>query len=153
MLKHKKLIIALSIIPQIILLKVLANFPNFVESVYSHGIYIWISKAMRYAFCWAPFSVGDVLYTVLGIYILRWFYLNRKRIIKDTKHWLVDVLAAVSVGYFAFHILWAFNYYRLPLHKSLGIDHDYTTTELVDLTQQLIDKTNTLQLQLAKNDS
>jgi hypothetical protein len=153
MLKHKKLIIALSIIPQIILLKVLANFPNFVESVYSHGVYIWISKAMRYAFGWAPFSVGDVLYTVLGIYILRWFYLNRKRIIKDTKHWLMDVLAAVSVGYFAFHILWAFNYYRLPLHKSLGIAHDYTTTELVDLTQQLIDKTNTLQLQLAKNDT
>lgn len=153
MLKHKKLILALSIIPQIILLKVLAYFPNVIESVYSQGVYIWISKMMRYAFGWVPFSVGDVLYTLLGIYILRWLYINRKRTIKDTKNWFLDVLSAISVGYFAFHILWAFNYYRLPLHKSLGMEHEYTTTELIDLTKQLIHKTNTLQLQLAKVDT
>jgi hypothetical protein len=153
MFKHKKFLIALSIIPQIILLKILAHYPTFVEHVYSHGIYIWISKAMRYAFGWLPFSVGDVLYTFLGIYILSWLYLNKKRIIKDTKHWFLDVLSALSVGYFAFHILWALNYYRLPLHKSLGIEHEYTTTELVDLTKQLISKTNLLQLQLAKIDT
>lgn len=153
MLKHKKLLIAFSIIPQIILLKILAHYPNFVESVYSQGIYIYISKAMRFTFGWLPFSVGDILYTLLGIYILRWLYLNRMRIIKDTKRWFLDILSTISVGYFAFHILWAFNYYRLPLHKSLGIKHEYTTTELVDLTKQLINKTNTLQLQLAKIDS
>lgn len=153
MLKHKKLLIAFSIIPQVLLLKILAHYPDFVESVYSHGIYIWISKAMRYAFGWVPFSVGDVLYTLLSIYILRWLYLNRQRIIKDTKHWFLDILTAISVGYFAFHLLWAFNYYRLPLYKSLEIEHDYTTEELVDLTQQLINKTNTLQLQLATTDS
>ncbi|MFT4804964.1 MAG: hypothetical protein ACI9YE_002179, partial [Psychroserpens sp.] len=128
-------------------------YPNFVESVYSHGIYVWISKAMRYAFGWLPFSVGDVLYTLLGLYILRWLYLNRKRIIKDTKRWMLDVLSVISIGYFAFHILWAFNYYRLPLHKSLGIDQEYSTVELVNLTKQLINKTNTLQLELAKTDS
>ena len=153
MLKHKRLIIALSIIPQIILLKLLVNFPNLVESIYSQGIYIWISKAMRYAFGWLPFSVGDILYTLLGLYILRWLFINRKRIVKDTKLWFIDVLSAISVGYFAFHLLWAFNYYRLPLHKSLGINHDYTTEELVDLTKQLISKTNNLQLQLADHDS
>ncbi|WP_298761320.1 DUF3810 domain-containing protein [uncultured Psychroserpens sp.] len=153
MLKHKKLIIALSIIPQIIFLNVLANFPNFVESVYSHGIYIWISKAMRYAFGWLPFSVGDVLYTLLVLYIIRWLYINRKRILKDTKQWILDVLSAISVGYFAFHLLWAFNYYRLPLHKSLNIEHEYTTEELLSLTKQLITKTNSLQLRLAEHDS
>jgi hypothetical protein len=119
MLKHKKRLIALSIIPQIIFLKILEHYPNFVESAYSQGIYIWISKAMRYAFGWLPFSVGDILYTVLGLYILRWFYVNRKRIIKDTKHWVLDILSALSVGYFAFHILWAFNYYRLH-HGRIG---------------------------------
>lgn len=153
MLKHKKLIIALSIIPQIILLKVLAYFPGFVESIYSHGIYIWISKMMRYVFGWLPFSVGDVLYTILSVYVIRWFIVNRKRIIKDTKHWVLDVLSAISFGYFAFHILWALNYYRLPLHESLNIDNEYTTEELVDLTKLLITKVNGLQLKLADNDS
>lgn len=153
MLKHKKLIIALSIIPQVLLLKLLVYFPNTVETVYSHGVYIWISKLMRYVFGWLPFSVGDVLYTLLGLYVIRWFIVNRKRIIKDTRGWIIDVLSAVSIGYFAFHLLWAFNYYRLPLHKSLNIAHDYTTEELVELTKQLITKTNALQLELSENDS
>lgn len=153
MLKHKKLTIALSIIPQIILLKVLAYFPGFVESVYSHGIYIWISKGMRYVFGWLPFSVGDILYTLLSLYMIRWFYTNRRRMIKATKSWFFDVLAAVSVGYFAFHLLWAFNYYRLPLHESLHIENDYTTEELVSLTKQLITKVNGIHSSIADNDS
>lgn len=153
MLKHKKSLIAFSIIPQILLLKLLAYFPEFVESVYSHGIYIYISKGMRFAFGWLPVSVGDILYTILSLYIIRWLIVNRKRIIKDTKHWCLDVLSAISIGYFAFHLLWAFNYYRLPLHESLNIDKDYTTEELVFLTEQLITKTNSLQLTIAKNDS
>ena len=153
MFRHKKLILALSIIPQVLGLKILSKFPKVVESVYSNGIYIYISKAMRFAFGWVPFSVGDILYTFLGIYILRWLYLNKERILKDTKQWVLDILAAISLGYFAFHILWAFNYYRLPLHHSLGIDSKYTTTQLTELTRELITKANTLQLQLAKNDT
>lgn len=153
MLKHKKLILALSILPLLLLLKVLTYFPDMVESVYSQGLYIWISKLMRYTFGWLPFSVGDVLYTLLGLYVMRWFILNRKRIIKDTKAWFLDILSAISIGYFAFHLLWAFNYYRLPLHESLNIEHDYSTEDLVFLTKQLINKTNTLQLELSENDS
>lgn len=153
MLKHKKLIIALSIIPQIILLKILALYPHFVESVYSQGIYIWISKLMRYAFGWLPLSVGDILYTLLGLYIIRWFVVNRKRIIKDTKQWFLDVLSAISIGYFAFHLLWAFNYYRLPLHETLNIDRDYTTEELVDLTEQIITTANRIHFGLTNNDT
>lgn len=153
MLKHKKSLIAFSIIPQIILLKVLANYPNFVESVYSHGIYIYISKGMRYAFGWLPISVGDILYTLLGLYVIRWFIVNRKRFRKDMKHWFLDVFAALSIGYFAFHILWAFNYYRLPLHESLNINKDYTTEELVNLTELLITKVNTIHLSITTHDS
>jgi len=153
MLKHKKSLIAFSIIPQILLLKLLSNFPEFIESVYSHGLYIYISKAMRYAFGWLPVSIGDILYTLLCIYAIRWLIINRKRIIKDTKHCLLDVFAAVSIGYFAFHMLWAFNYYRLPLHESLHIDKDYTTEELVQLTEQLIIRTNRIHFSITNNDS
>ena len=153
MLKHKKSLIAFSIIPQVLLLKLLTNYPAFVETVYSNGIYIYISKAMRYAFGWLPISVGDILYTLLGLYVIRWLIVNRKRIIKDTKHWFLDVLTAISIGYFAFHLLWAFNYYRLPLHESLNIDKDYTTEELVTLAEQLVIKTNAIHLSITDNDS
>ena len=108
---------------------------------------------MRYVFGWLPFSVGDILYTLLGLYVIRWFYKNKRRMIKATTHWVLDVLAAVSIGYFAFHVLWAFNYYRLPLHESLNIENDYTTEELVSLTKQLITKVNGIHSTIADNDS
>ena len=150
---YKKSLIAFSIIPQILLLKVLANYPQFVESVYSHGIYIYISKGMRYVFGWLPVSIGDILYTLLSIYVIRWLVINRKRIIKDTRLWFLDLLSALSIGYFAFHLLWAFNYYRLPLHESLNIDKDYTTEELIQLTEQLTKKVNAIHLSITNNDS
>ncbi|WP_026753137.1 DUF3810 domain-containing protein [Sediminibacter sp. Hel_I_10] len=151
--KYKKTIIALSIIPQIILIKILAQFPEFVENIYSHGLYVFISKLMRYAFGWIPFSIGDLLYTVAVIYLLRWLVIHRKRIVTDTKHWFLDVLSTISIAYFAFHLLWAFNYYRLPLHQSLEIEHDYTTAQLIDFTKSLIAKTNAIHLSITNTDS
>ncbi len=108
---------------------------------------------MRYAFGWLPFSIGDVFYTLLSLYVIRWLITNRKRIINDTKHWLLEVLSTISIGYFAFHVLWAFNYYRLPLHESLEIDNEYTTEELVTITKELITKANQIHLNITKNDS
>ncbi len=153
MLKYKKSLIAFSILPQIVALKIISNFPDVVENLYSNGLYIYISKGMRYAFGWLPISVGDIMYTLLSVYVLRWLIRNRSRIIKDTKQWIIDVLAAVSVGYFAFHILWALNYYRLPLHQSLNIENNYTTEALISLTESLTKKVNTIHLDITKNDS
>lgn len=151
--KYLKSILAFSIVLQIILLKIIARFPDVVEQLYSNGLYVYISKLMRYAFGWVPFSVGDILYTLATVYILRWLFVNRKRIIKDTKAWILDVLSAVSIGYFAFHLLWAFNYYRLPLHKALNIEKDYTTEALVATTERLISTVNTVHIAITNNDT
>lgn len=151
--KYLKSILAFSIVLQIIFLKIIARFPDVVEQLYSNGIYVYISKLMRYVFGWVPFSVGDVLYTLATVYILRWLFVNRKRVIKDTKAWILDVLSAVSIGYFAFHLLWAFNYYRLPLHKALNIEKDYTTEALIATTERLISTVNTVHIAITNNDT
>jgi len=149
----KKQLIALSIIPQIFLVKLLAYFPNFVETVYSNALFKWSSKLLHYAFGWIPFSMGDIIYTFLGIYALKWLYVNRQKLRMNPFGWLTDIMAVVSIVYAAFHILWAFNYYRLPLHENLKLKTDYTTEELIKVTRELIKQTNTLQLRLAENDS
>ncbi|TCK68761.1 uncharacterized protein DUF3810 [Winogradskyella wandonensis] len=141
------------LIIQIIGINLLKLFPEFVETYYSNGLYVFLSKLMRYSFGWISFSVGDVFYTIAVIYLLRWLYKNFKRIYKDTLNWFLDVVTVISIAYFAFHLLWAFNYYRLPLHKSLGIKAEYSTEELVSFTKRLIEKSNTIHLQLSKNDS
>jgi len=153
MLKNYRTIIALSIIPQVLLLKLISNYPELVEAYYSKGLYIYISKALRFIFGWVPFSVGDVLYTVGIIYGVRWLYINRKRIINDTLLWLRDILVVVSLIYFAFHLFWGLNYYRLPLHKSLGLANDYTTEQLITVTKKLINSSNNVHLKVSHNDT
>lgn len=153
MLKNKKLILVIFLGIQIITISILKHFPEFIEQFYSNGLYVFLSKLSRYVFGWLPFSVGDIFYTLAGIYITRWLIFNRKRIIKDTRNWLLDVGATLSIAYFAFHILWAFNYYRQPLYKSLNLEAEYTTEQLVSFTERLIKKSNRLQIKLVKNDT
>ncbi|WP_298500160.1 DUF3810 domain-containing protein [uncultured Algibacter sp.] len=153
MLKKNKTIVALSLIPQFLLVKLLANYPEFVEQYYSNGLYPFISKAFRFTLGWLPFSFGDLVYTFGSLYALLWFYINRKRLRKDSRNWLVDVFAAVAIIYGAFHLFWGLNYHRLPLHKSLHLERDYTTEQLVEVTQNLIKKSNTLHLEITKNDT
>ncbi len=153
MLKNKKTIIALLLIPQYLLVKLVSNYPDFVEHYYSNGFYPVISKIFRYVLGWLPFSFGDLIYSFAVIYAFRWLYKNRKRLRKDTTQWVVDVFAALSIMYFAFHLFWGINYYRLPLYKSLNLKHDYTTEQLVFVTERLIEKSNAYHLKITKNDT
>ena len=120
----KKQIVAISIIPQYLLVKWWSHYPDFIENYYSNGLYQYTSKLFRYAFGLFPFSIGDMLYLLAIIYGIRWFIINRKRIFKDTKAWLTDILFIISIVYFLFHFLWAMNYYRQPLHKNLALDSE-----------------------------
>lgn len=151
--KIQKLILAFSIIPQYFIIKWLSNYPDFIETYYSNGTYQITSKALRYVLGWIPFSVGDVFYTIAGIYIIRWLFLNRRRIIKDTKNWFLDALTACSLVYFAFHLFWGMNYYRIPVHKTLNLNNIYSTEELQIVTEKLITKANTIHLSVTNNDS
>jgi hypothetical protein len=68
-------------------------------------------------------------------------------------NWFKDVLVAVSLLYFVFHLFWGMNYYRLPLHRSLGLEKDYTTEELIAVTEKLTRQSNQIHLQLSSNDT
>ena len=73
--KVYKLTLGLSIIPQILLVKVLAKYPNFVEENYSNLLYPIISKSLRSAFGWIPFSLGDLIYLFFFLLII-YFFIN-----------------------------------------------------------------------------
>ncbi|WP_317047681.1 DUF3810 domain-containing protein [Pseudotamlana agarivorans] len=153
MLKDKKTIIALAIFPQIIIVRILSNYPDFVETYYSKAFYPLISKLSRYILGWIPFSFGDLVYALTIVYGIRWLVLNRKRLRLDTKNWLIDVFATLSIFYFVFHLFWGLNYYRQPLHKSLELEHDYTTEQLISFTERLIKKSNAIHIKITNNDT
>jgi hypothetical protein len=138
---------------QLILIYVLKQHPHWVETYYSEGLFLFLSQLQHYLTSWIPFSLGDVFYALLVLVILYWI-LNLIRS-KLRKIWtrLLEALAFVSLIYFLFHLFWGFNYYRLPLHQSLGISTAYTKEELHEFTCDLIQKTNALHSDLVSNDS
>jgi len=151
--KRTKLILTGLLIIQILLLQVLKFFPEFVERYYSNGIYPFLSTMSRYLFGWIPFSVGDVFYTLIGIIAIRWLYKNRRRFRIDIVSYVLDITATLSIVYFVFNILWGFNYYRVPLHKTLNLETKYTTEQLISTTKRFIKKSNELHRTLGYHDT
>lgn len=151
--KKTKVILTLFLFLQIIVLQILKYFPEFVEKHYSLGIYPLLSKIPRYLFGWLPFSIGDIFYVLITLLAIRWVFKNFKRLKTEPLHFVLDITATVSIVYFVFHLLWGFNYYRLPLHESLGIDKDYTSEQLLATTERFITQSNRLHAELAPDDT
>jgi hypothetical protein len=146
-------ILPIFLLIQIIFLKIIRFFPETVELFYSNGFYVYVSKFSRIVLGKIPFSIGDCIYFILIVFALKWFWNKRKSWRLNWKNNLLMVLSVLSVFYFFFHILWAFNYYREPLFEKMSIERDYTDADLLTFTKKLIAKTNAVQSQIAKNDS
>lgn len=146
--------LAFSIIPQIILVKWLGNYPELIEAYYSEGIYPIISKFLRFLFGWIPFSIGDIFYSILIIAIIRYIYLNTTSFRKEPKKVLQHIGLTLSLAYFLFHLFWGMNYYRLPITQKFNIEKiTYSTEELAEFTLKLVNKTNRLQYLIVKDTS
>ena len=136
---------------QIILIPFLGYFPEVVERWYSNGFYPFVSKLLRILFGYIPFSVGDVLYLLLIAFGIQWVWTNRKSRKTNWKKNILKITNCFSVLYFAFHLLWGFNYYRQPLFEKMKIERDYTDADLLVFTKKLIAKSNAVQFQITQN--
>lgn len=150
---HRKYILPLFLLFQILFLKIIAFFPEFVEEFYSNGLFVIISKISRVTLGKISFSVGDIIYGIVIIYVLKSIWKTRKTWKQEWKNNGLKVLSLLSVAYFLFHVLWAMNYYRQPLFEKMKIERDYTDADLLTFTKKLIAKTNEIQTQITKNDS
>lgn len=144
-----KNILALSLPLQLLLVSWAAAHPQWVERWYSQGVYTHLSGFFRLLYGWVPFSVGDVLYFVLGALGLGFLVRHGRRI--RTHFWasLRDLVAALAVLHLTFYLLWGLNYFREPLSASLGLEESYTQAELLALSEELVQEANALQTQLA----
>lgn len=138
---------------QIIGIKLLSFYPEKVENYYSQSFFYHLSKVEHFLFDSIPFSVGDLLYIIAGIALIRWIYHRIRTKFIHPKKWATDFFVTLSLLYFSFNILWGLNYYRIPLHEKLHFQTEYEYDDLKHLTQELILKTNELQLQLMADHS
>lgn len=151
--KRTRIVLALFLPVQIIALRILRNFPEFVETYYSQGVYPFISSLLRYTFGWIPFSIGDVFYLLLIVLAIRWLIKNYDRLWKEPVWFFADITVTLSIAYLTFNLVWGFNYLRQPLHKTLNLESDYSTEQLLSTTQRLIQKSNELHRSLGYDDS
>jgi hypothetical protein len=136
-------------------------FPGAVEHYYSNGIYPVISRGLRFIFGWLPFSVGDILYTVTGIFLLVKLVRFLKTIFRkkaNGQFWWNGIrwVAFYSLlVYTVFNILWGLNYNRLGTAFQMQLQmKPYTTGELdtvMRIIVQRLDSTNLQALETRKN--
>ncbi len=147
-------ILTFLLVVQIILVKLVSRFPNFIEYYYSNGIYPFISKIFRSVFGWLPFSMGDLYYFLLGLVLLISIFRFIKNKGKNAKRQLFKFGAYLSVFYFLFHLLWGMNYHRTSLFQTLELEQrEYTLDELTSLTHNLLTKLKQTHSQIVTNDT
>ncbi|MEM9076886.1 MAG: DUF3810 domain-containing protein [Bacteroidota bacterium] len=146
--KRTKTILLILLPVQILLVKWASHHPDFIEKYYSNGIYPYIAKVLRLLFGWIPFSVGDLLYTALVIFIIRYLFKNWKSIPTRPLNLLKDFGVLLSITYFLFHFLWGLNYHRHPITWKLGLEREYSKEELVSMITHLTKQSNLYQSQI-----
>ena len=129
------------------------NNPSWVESYYSQLVYPFIFDTHRLFFEKFSFSVGDLLYAFLVLFIAK----NVVSIFKKKKpSWRTIVrqgLSFVSLILLFFNLNWGLNYYRTPLYQDLGYQMKYNETELEATFSKLVTISNQLHSQLSENDT
>lgn len=145
--------VALSLIPQIILVRVLSLFPEIVEQYYSEGLFPAIAGLFRTMLGWIPFSIGDILYSILILLAIRHIYKTWKDYRARPFILLRDVAMVLAILHFTFYFSWGLNYFRLPLNEKLQLEKKYDVKDLVQVSQQLVEVTNALQEEISGTDS
>lgn len=151
--KQLRLALSLFLPLQLFCIYTIKNHPQQVETYYSSGFYPGYSGFMQKAFGGIPFSVGDVFYCLLIVLVLSYIISIFRRKFKLKRSDFFKITSFLSLIYFWFHLSWAYNYYRLPLHKNLNLKKDYNTQELINFTEHLLHKTNAIHTSITTNDS
>jgi hypothetical protein len=126
-------------------------FPAMVEQYYSVGLYPVLLSIRLGLTAWVPFSIGDLLYIIVCIYLIYKLISSLTKIKKEGidggKVWRVS--AIILLVWASFKLLWGFNYDRLGAGHLLGIEQKAYSGAAVDsLVNELIDSLNSTRKQI-----
>ena len=121
------------------------SFPAAVEHYYSSGLYPVLLSLRLWLTAWVPFSIGDLLYIIVCIYLIykliRSLIQIKKEGVNRGKIWRAS--AIILLGWISFKLLWGLNYDRLGAGHLLDIEQKAYSGEAVDsLVNELIDSLN-----------
>ena len=108
-----------------LLLRYLASeAPQYVEQFYSRGVFLGVRWLFDWSFAWLPFPSLLVFYSIVIIYVIKFFKTLltkqipfRKRLITSGR----GLLNFAGFMIFSFMILWGFNYARPNFSQQIGL--------------------------------
>lgn len=127
-----------------------------VESGYSTGFYEYFAGILRFLFGWLPFSIGDLLYGALVIWVILKAVKLVKITVKRKATWdgfingSIKVVIFLLAVYIVFNVFWGINYNRKGIAYQLGLKMDkYSLEDLKNINGILLSKVNAAKQSLA----
>lgn len=152
--EKRNILLSIFLFLQIGIVTGLSYQSTLIDRYYVNGLYPVIAKALRIVFGWIPFSIGDLLYAVLIILIVRFLIKFFHPRTKNRKGIFFSFLAGLSIFYFCFYLFWGLNYSRSPLSKTLSLHKEpFDIVKLEEMTTKVLNKTNSLQKELSAHDT
>lgn len=131
----------------------------WIETYYTNFIYPPVAHVLRIFFGWIPFSFGDVLYSVLVLWIsykiIRNFIklFRRKITVKVVIRKAVKFFYIIVAFYVVLLLLWGLNYSRKGIGYQLNLPKvKYDSSQLMVLQNILVEKVNQSKSEI-KNDT
>jgi hypothetical protein len=124
------------------LTELFSRFPKITETVYSQALYPLFAFCLSFMSKWVSFSMDDIFYLLLAIFLLTIFIMTIFRKIRFGR-FLLLLLQTLSVCYVLFYWFWGFNYYRSAINERLQIAKSKPdTVQFVKVLENLIAQTN-----------
>jgi hypothetical protein len=150
-------IVIIGLAAAIYLLMIFADHPQAVEHYYSEGFYPIISHLLHPVLNIFPFSVGDILYILVIVYLIyalcKFIKLLFKKEFVQSVLSITGMIIKVQVALVIFYLFWGMNYFRPSAGERLNLrDTSYTTASLKVVTALLIDSANATRARLTSAD-
>lgn len=149
MMNKKKWIFVGMLLIMAIFIHLFSANPFVTEHYYSTGLYPYMATFFRLITGWLPFSLGDLLYGIIVIWLLWKTVKGLKTMFNKQFTWqyLLKRLSAsvivLLIIYIAFNLLWGINYNRQGIATQLGLTMEkYSPQELKTLNSILLQKVN-----------
>ncbi len=133
---------------------IVQHYPVIIEKYYSNGIFPVIATMQRIVTGWVPFSLGDLLYFIVAV----WLLFKLFSIFKGKYSWqgffysLGKFTYRLLALYIVFNLVWGLNYFRQGIGKQLEIiPEKYSTEELEIVTRLVSEKLNIAKKVLIQN--
>tara|TARA_Y200000002_G_scaffold215514_1_gene177830 strand:- start:172 stop:1173 length:1002 start_codon:yes stop_codon:yes gene_type:complete len=129
-----RIIIALALIPQVILVNFLKDNPSLIDKYYVGFFYNSVFNVNTFVFSKINFPIGEILYIII---ILLFIYLVCSLLSFRLKDF-INLLTFISVIYFCFYSFWGLNYFRTSLSEKFNIESNYEFIELDSTIKKII---------------